>query len=84
MIQRSPSVAVDQGRRALLAGLTAGRGQQQDRRPVPPEVAALAAGLLVDADVLVAEEVVVLGGHVLDLPGAPVASQRSWTMGWST
>src|SRR4051812_44792783 len=44
--------AVDQGVLALLTGLAAGRGEDEDRGAVLPLVPVLAVGLLVDADVL--------------------------------
>ncbi len=48
---------VDQGRRAGLTGSPALGREQQDLRPVPPDVADLAIGLPVAPDMLVAEEI---------------------------
>jgi hypothetical protein len=55
--------AMNQRRRARLAGLASARRQQQDRRTAPV-VAVLAVGLAVDADVLGAEQLIVVWlGH---------------------
>src|SRR5581483_8257147 len=51
---------VDERRRPRPAALPAGRGQQQDRRPLLPDVADLAAGLPVAADMVGAVQLLAL------------------------